>query len=71
MMIAEKIKSANAALGVLAGKVTEEQWGLIKCVRNELKDAQESAEHLEQAVPVMVIDAMTARLVRAKEKSNG
>lgn len=49
-MIAEKIRNATAALGVLAGQVPEEAWGLLRCVRAELLDAADSAEVMECGV---------------------
>ncbi|WP_035066708.1 hypothetical protein [Nitratidesulfovibrio termitidis] len=51
-MIANKIKDARLALGVLAGQITEDQWGLIKCVQGELADAAQLAEQMEKMLAV-------------------
>jgi hypothetical protein len=42
-MTEEKIRKAAAALGILAGQVTDEQWALVTRVRKELFDA---ADHV-------------------------
>jgi hypothetical protein len=42
-MTEEKIRKAAAALGILAGQVSDEQWTLVACVRKELFDA---ADHV-------------------------
>lgn len=51
-MVAAKIRDARLALGVLAGQVSEESWGLIRCVQNELDDAAGQAEALERELTV-------------------
>lgn len=49
-MLGSKIRNVRNGLGVLAGLVTEEQWGLIQMAREELTDAADSADELETAV---------------------
>jgi hypothetical protein len=49
-MLASKIRNVRNGLGVLAGLVTEEQWGLIMMARDELTDAADTAEELENAM---------------------
>jgi len=46
-MIEEKIRSVGAALGVLAGQVSEEQWRFVKLAREELSDAADTVGELE------------------------
>ncbi len=46
-MIADKIKNASKALGVFGGKVNEEVWATIKCIRAELADAADQVAELE------------------------
>ncbi|UJX43063.1 hypothetical protein K9F62_10455 [Desulfovibrio sp. JY] len=53
-MLGSKIRNVRNGLGVLAGLVTEEQWGLIQMAREELTDAADTAEELETAMAGMV-----------------
>ena len=48
-MLGSKIRNVRNGLGVLAGLVTEEQWGLIQMAREELTDAADVADELEEA----------------------
>lgn len=57
-MIAEKIRNASAALGVLAGQVTEDQWALLRCVKGELDDAAEQAGFMEEAAELALDEAI-------------
>lgn len=58
-MIAEKIRSVGLALGVLAGKVDEEVWNLVKMARAELSDAADTVEELEAALVAPRIESET------------
>lgn len=58
-MIAEKIRSVGLALGVLAGKVDEEVWNLVKMARGELSDAADTVEELEAALLAPRIESET------------
>lgn len=49
-MLGSKIRNVRNGLGVLAGLVNEEQWGLIQMAREELTDAADTADELEEAV---------------------
>ncbi len=49
-MLGSKIRNVRNGLGVLAGLVSEEQWGLIQMAREELTDAADTADDLEEAV---------------------
>lgn len=49
-MLGSKIRNVRNGLGVLAGLVSEEQWGLIQMAREELTDAADTADELEEAV---------------------
>ena len=49
-MLGSKIRNVRNGLGVLAGHVTEEQWGLIQMAREELTDAADTADELEETV---------------------
>lgn len=51
-MVADKIRDARLALGVLAGKVSEDEWGLIRCIQNELDAAAGQVETMERLFPV-------------------
>ncbi|WP_035066273.1 hypothetical protein [Nitratidesulfovibrio termitidis] len=51
-MVADKIRDARLALGVLAGKVSDDEWGLIRCIQNELDAAAGQVETMEQMFPV-------------------
>lgn len=51
-MLSEEIKSIHAALGVLAGSVTEEQWALLSMIRQNLKAAAEQAAQYERTLTV-------------------
>jgi|GEM_PF-1367341 len=64
-MLGSKIRNVRNGLGVLAGLVTEEQWGLIQMAREELADAADVAEELETAVAGMVPG------LTAKEETDG
>ncbi len=46
-MLSEEIRSIHAALGVLAGRVTEEDWALVSLARNNLAACVEQADDLE------------------------
>ncbi|KAF5032189.1 hypothetical protein DSECCO2_619880 [anaerobic digester metagenome] len=48
-MLGSKIRNVRNGLGVLAGLVNEEQWGLIQMAREELTDAADTADELEEA----------------------
>ncbi|PKN06639.1 MAG: hypothetical protein CVU73_15860 [Deltaproteobacteria bacterium HGW-Deltaproteobacteria-8] len=54
-MIREKINSAVTRLHELGGQVSPEHWELIRAATAELKDASDSARHLETAVLVITI----------------
>lgn len=50
-MIHEKIQNAVTAINGMAGRVSEEAWQELKCVRAELADAAEMAGIMENHVP--------------------
>lgn len=51
-MLSSKIRNVRNGLGVLAGHVTEEQWGLIQMAREELADAADAADELEEVASI-------------------
>ncbi|HCG05545.1 MAG TPA: hypothetical protein DEV75_11875 [Desulfovibrio sp.] len=59
-MVADKIRDARLALGVLAGQVSEETWGLIRCIQNELDAAAGQVETMERTFPVPGMPAGSA-----------
>ena len=64
-MLGSKIRNVRNGLGVLAGLVSEEHWGLIQMAREELADAADTADELETAVAGMVPG------LTAKEENHG
>lgn len=46
-MLSEELKSVQAALGVLAGRVSEDDWNLISLARQNLVALAEVAESME------------------------
>ena len=46
-MLTQKIKSVSAALGEMAGAVTEDQWTRIRRIRAELDEAADIAHSYE------------------------
>lgn len=52
-MLSEEIKSIQAALGVLAGRVNEEDWALIKLARANLADLADRARELESKIRII------------------
>lgn len=61
-MLSEKIQSVRMALGVLSGKVHEEEWQFLKLCRAELADAADLASELESQAIVQTA------LTRANEE---
>jgi len=46
-MLYEKIMSVHNALGALSHRVDKETWAVIKIARNELMDAADMAQEME------------------------
>lgn len=53
MSVSTDINSCAAALGTLAGQVNEEQWALLRVVRQNLNAHAEQVEHMENGLCVM------------------
>lgn len=51
-MLSKEITSIQAALGVLAGRISEEDWALVSLARQNLKALAERAEQLENSLTV-------------------
>lgn len=50
MSVSTDITSCAAALGALAGQVSEEQWALLRAVRQNLTAHAEQVQHMETAL---------------------
>lgn len=46
-MFSDEIKSVMAALGVLAGKIGEEEWELVRMARRNLEEVANRVQTLE------------------------
>jgi hypothetical protein len=68
-MIAEKINSAAAALGELAGKVTPEVWETLSGVRRVLFGAAEQTEAMEEHITMDMLNGFIAK--HEAEKAGG
>ncbi|SDB03498.1 hypothetical protein SAMN05660653_00156 [Desulfonatronum thiosulfatophilum] len=47
-MVNTKIKSVHHALGELAGRVPELEWGMVRLCREVLEDCAEQVENMER-----------------------
>lgn len=54
MSVSTDINSCAAALGTLAGQVNEEQWALLRVVRQNLNAHAEQVQHMENGLCVML-----------------
>ena len=52
MSVSTDINSCAAALGVLAGQVNEEQWAMLRIVRQNLTATAEQVEHMETGLTI-------------------
>jgi hypothetical protein len=52
MSVSTDINSCAAALGVLAGQVNEEQWAMLRIVRQNLTATAEQVEHMETSLTI-------------------
>jgi hypothetical protein len=59
-MIAEKITSAVAALGELAGKVTPEAWETVSAARRVLRGAADQVEAVEEHITMDMLNDFSA-----------
>jgi hypothetical protein len=71
-MVHEKIVDSALALGGLAGQVDQEQWDTIRRVRQELFDAADQAQRLEQnlEVPQSEIRSASATMSEQLERES-
>ena len=53
-MFSDEIRSVMAALGVLAGKVGEDEWALVRLARHNLS---ELADRVQEAESKLVVSA--------------
>lgn len=51
-MLSDELKSIQAALGVLAGRVSEEDWEIVSMARQNLLSVAEQAEQYEKSLTV-------------------
>lgn len=56
-MFSDEIRSVMAALGVLAGKVGEEEWALVRLARHNLSELAERVQETESKLVVSVKEA--------------
>lgn len=52
MSASDDIATCAAALGVLAGQVNEEQWAMLRIVRQNLTATAEQVEHMETGLTI-------------------
>lgn len=53
MSVSNDIASCAVALGALAGQVNEEQWAVVRVVRQNLQAHAEQVQHMENGLCVM------------------
>lgn len=53
-MVSDEIRSVMAALGVLAGKIGEEEWALVRMARHNLGELAERVQAVEGKIQVSV-----------------
>lgn len=53
-MYSDEIRSIMAALGVLAGKIGEEEWALVWMARHNLSELADRVQAVEGAIQVSV-----------------
>lgn len=53
MSVSADINSCAAALGTLAGQVNEDQWALLRVVRQNLNAHAEQVQHMENGLCMM------------------
>lgn len=55
-MYSDEIRSIMAALGVLAGKIGEEEWALVRLARHNLSELADRVQAVECKIQVSVTD---------------
>ena len=53
-MYSDEIRSIMAALGVLAGKIGEEEWALVRLARHNLGELADRVQAVEGKIQVSV-----------------
>ena len=53
-MYSDEIRSSMAALGVLAGKIGEEEWALVRMARHNLSELADRVQAVEGDMQVSV-----------------
>lgn len=53
-MYSDEIRSIMAALGVLAGKIGEEEWALVRMARHNLSELADRVQETESKLTVCV-----------------
>ncbi len=56
-MFSDEIRSVMAALGVLAGKIGEEEWALVRMARHNLSELAERVQETEGKLVVSMKEA--------------
>lgn len=56
-MFSDEIRSVMAALGVLAGKVGEDEWALVRLARHNLGELADRVQETESKLVVSVKEA--------------
>lgn len=56
-MFSDEIRSVMAALGVLAGKVGEEEWALVRLARHNLSELADRVQETESKLVVCAKEA--------------
>ncbi|WP_302786132.1 hypothetical protein [Bilophila wadsworthia] len=56
-MFSDEIRSVMAALGVLAGKVGEEEWALVRMARHNLSELADRVQEAEGKLVVSMKEA--------------
>lgn len=56
-MYSDEIRSVMAALGVLAGKIGEEEWALVRLARHNLGELAERVQAAEGGLEVPAMEA--------------
>lgn len=51
-MFSEEISSIRAALGVLAGRISEEDWALVKLARHNLEEVAMQVKEMENQLVI-------------------
>lgn len=56
-MFSDEIRSVMAALGVLAGKIGEEEWALVRLARHNLGELADRVQETESRIVVSTKEA--------------